>query len=172
MERPLSYKKVDDYFRNLATKHINIKDYCGTSVLELVEKMASVDGVLSPTLVLFGYSGKLSGNQQRTFNNRSLSFSILYAGIAADDIAGQLTAKNDAEIIGLEVMSRIHVQSKMPNIGWLYNNFEKDSVVYEEVDNEEADGFYGFEFHFNLKTIEPLVVTPAKWTDGNIFCSD
>jgi len=172
MERLLSYKKVDEYFKGLAIKHIDIKDYCGTSPLELAEKMASVDGILSPILVLFNYAGKLSGNQQRTFNNRSLSFSILYSGIGADDTVGQLTAKNDAEIIGLEVLSRIHVQSKMQDIGWLYNNFEKESVVYEEVNAETAEGFCGFEFHFDLKTIEPLVVTPAKWSDGNIFCSD
>jgi hypothetical protein len=30
-----------------------------------------------------------------------------------------------AEEIGLEVSSRINIQSKMPTIGWLYNNFDK-----------------------------------------------
>nr|WP_315245182.1 hypothetical protein [uncultured Flavobacterium sp.] len=171
MERILSYKKVDDYFSELATKHVDINDYCGASPLELAEKMSSVDGIVSPILVFFDYKGKLSGNQQRTFNTRSLAFSILYSGITADDIPGQMTAKTNAEEIGLEVLSRINVQSKMPDIGWLYNNFEKESVVFFEVSPEGVDSFYGMEFHFDLKTIEPLMVTKTKWTDGDIFCN-
>lgn len=169
MERLLSYKKVDQYFEELATKHVDIKDYCGTSVFELGEKLDSSQ-TLSPILVFFNYEGKLSGNQQRTFNNRSLSFSILFIGIKPDDVPAQLEAKNNAEIIGLEVLSRINVQSKMENIGWLYNNFDKDSVTYVEVDTD-LEGVHGMEFFFNLKTIEPLIVTPDKWSDGNIFCT-
>jgi len=40
----------------------------------------------------------------------------------------------------------------------------------DEVISEGSDGFYGMEFHFDLKTLEPLVVNPAKWSDGEIFC--
>ncbi|MFW0737576.1 hypothetical protein [Flavobacterium sp. T12S277] len=170
MERPLSYKKVDEYFEELATKNIDIKDYCGTSVFALGEKLDSSQDIQSPILVFFNYEGKLSGNQQRTFNSRSLSFSILFIGIKSDDVPSQLAAKNDAEIIGLEVLSRINVQSKMENIGWLYNNFDKDSVIYSEVDTD-LEGVHGMEFFFNLKTIEPLIVNPDKWSDGNIFCT-
>jgi hypothetical protein len=36
-------------------------------------------------------------------------------------------------------------------IGWLYNNFDKNSVTIEEVIAEGQDGFYGMEFHFDLK---------------------
>lgn len=169
MERLLSYKKVDEYFKELATKNVDIRDYCGTSVFELAEKLDSSQSQ-SPILVFFTYEGKLSGNQQRTFNNRLLSFSILFTGIKSDDVPAQLEAKNNGEIIGLEVLSRINVQSKMPGIGWLYNNFDKDSVLYSEVDTD-LEGVHGMEFFFNLKTIEPLIVNPEKWSDGNIFCT-
>lgn len=171
MERVLSLKKVDDFFKELASKHVDIKDYCGTSALELANKIASVDGLQSPVLVFFKYIGKLSGSTQRTFNNRSLAFSVVYAGIPVDDYPGQLLAKANAEEIGLEVLSRINVFSKMPESGWLYNNFDKESITYSEVEAEGADGFWGQEFHFDLKTLEPLIVTPNKWTDGDIFCS-
>jgi hypothetical protein len=171
MARVLSFSKVDDYFEDLAIKHIDIKDYCGTSTEELASKIDSVAGIQSPILVFFDYFGKLSGTEQRTFNNRSLAFSILFTGVAADDFPGQRTAVNNAEEIGLEVLSRINVQSKMPDIGWLYNNFDKNSVTMDEVIAEGSDGFYGMEFHFDLKTLEPLVVNPAKWSDGNIFCT-
>lgn len=170
MARELDYTKVDIYFRELSEKNVDIKDYCGTSVFELAEKITSTDGIISPILVLFNYEGKLSGNAQRTFNNRSLSFSILFSGISTEDFLAVKKAKTDAELIGLEVLSRINVQSKMPDIGWLYNNFDKDSVTYDEIDPETANDLVGMEFHFDLKTIEQLNVTPEKWTDGNIFC--
>lgn len=171
MERILDYTKVDDFFKSLAEKHVDIKDYCGTSVIELSEKIDSTDGILSPILVFFGYRGKLSGSQQRSFNTRSLSFSILYSGIPIDDAIKIKVAKTNAEIIGLEVLSRINIQSKMPEIGWLYNNFEKESILYEEIDPETSNDLVGMEFHFDLKTIEPLTVSPEKWSDGNIFCN-
>jgi len=171
MDRVLSFKKVDDFFNELATKHVDIKDYCSTSVQELAGKIDSVSGLQSPFLVFYDYFSKLSGNEQRTFNSRSLAFSILVTGVKSDDFPGQRTAKETAEEIGLEVLSRINIWSKMPESGWLYNNFDKNTVTYDEVEAEGSDGFYGMEFHFDLKTLEPLVVTPSKWTDGNIFCS-
>lgn len=171
MARVLSFSKVDDYFKELATKHLDIKDYCGTSPEEFASKIGSVAGLKTPMLVFFDYFGKLEGKEQRTFNNRSLAFSILFTGVKADDFPGQRTAVNNAEEIGLEVLSRINVQSKMPDIGWLYNNFDKNTVTMDEVIAEGSDGFYGMEFHFDLKTVEPLVVTPTKWSDGDIFCT-
>jgi hypothetical protein len=171
MARILSYKKVGLFFKDLATKHVDIKDYCGTSAMELASKMASVEGVGSPILVFFDYSGKLEGNEQRTFNKRNVAFSILFPGIKPGEFDAQDEAIDQAEEIGLEVLSRINVQSKMPEIGWLYNNFEKESALILEVKSEGQDGFYGMEFHFDLKTVEPLVVTPNKWSDGAIFCT-
>ncbi len=170
MARVLSFQKVDDFFAELATKHVDIKDYCSTSVEEFANKIASVDGMQSPLLVFFDYYGRLEGNEQRTFNNRSLAFSILYTGVPADDFPAQRTAVTNAEEIGLEVLSRINVQSKMPYIGWLYKNFDKNTVTMDEVISEGQDGFYGMEFHFELKTLESLIVNPAKWSDGNLFC--
>jgi hypothetical protein len=170
MERVLSYQKVDDYFKDLAKKHVDIKDYCGSSAEELASKITSVAGFKTPLLVFYDYSGKLEGNKQRTFNNRSLAFSILYTGVKADDFPGQRAAINNSEEIGLEVLSRINVQSKMPNHGWLYNNFDKNTATFDEVIAEGEDGFYGMEFHFELKTLEPLVVDPNKWSDGVLFC--
>lgn len=171
MARVLSFSKVDSYFKDLADKHVDIKDYCSTSPQELADKIQSVDGIVSPILIFFDYYCKLSGKEQRTFNNRSLAFSIMYSGIKPDDFSGQRMAKDNAEEIGLEVLSRINVQSKMPDIGWLYNNFEKESATYDELVAEGSDSYYGMEFHFDLKTLEPLVVNPEKWSDGNIFCT-
>ena len=170
MERVLDYKKVDDYLKSLAEKHVDIKDYVGDSTTELDDKVNTTDGLQSPFMSFYGYEGKLSGNQQRTFNERSLSFAICYSGISSGDFEAQRIAKRDAEIIGLEVLSRINVESKSPAIGWLYDNFVKESVQYIELEQELSEGLFGMEFHFNLKSLEPLVVTPDKWSDGDQFC--
>lgn len=171
MERIFSYAKADAFFRDLAEKNADIKDYCGTSADELANKLSSVDGVQSPILVFYGYRWKLSGNEQRTFNTRILSFAVFYNNIDADDFDAQRQAKDDAEAIGLEVLSRIYIMSKMPEIGWLYKNFEKETALGFEAEAENVTGMYGFEFHFELKVSEPLIVTPAKWSDGTQFCS-
>lgn len=171
MDRILSFNKVDDYFRELADKHVDIKDYCGTSLQELASKVDSVAGIQSPMLLFYDYFGKLEGKEQRTFNSRSLGFSILFAGVQADDFPEQQNAVTAAEKIGLEVLSRINIQSKMPDIGWLYNNLDKNTITMTQILAEGSDAFYGMEFHFELKTLEPLVVTPEKWSDGNIFCT-
>lgn len=170
MERILSFEKVEAYFKKLAELHVDINDYCGTSTVELANKMDTVAGIQSPILVFYDYFGKLEGNEQRTFNKRSLAFSILFSGVPSDDFERQRLAIQQSEAIGLEVLSRINVESKLPQIGWLYKNFEKDAVTMDEVISEGSEGFYGMEFHFDLKTLEPLVVTPEKWHDGAIFC--
>jgi hypothetical protein len=171
MARVLSFSKVEAYLKSLADKHVDIKDFCSTSPQELADKINSVEGIESPILIFFDYYCKLSGKEQRTFNNRSIAFSVLFSGVKADDFTARTIAVDTAEEIGLEVLSRINVQSKMPDIGWLYNNFEKGSANYNELIAEGQDGFYGMEFYFDLKTLEPLVVTPEKWSDGDIFCT-
>lgn len=171
MARVLSYKKVDDYFKSLAEKHVDINDYVGDSTTEIDNKLDSVDGLQSPFLSFYSYEGKLSGNQQRTFNDRTLSFAICFTGIDAQNFEDQRKAKDDAELIGLEVLSRINVDSKNPLSGWLYNNFEKNTVFYTEIELDKSEGIFGMEFHFDLKVLEPLVVTPDKWSDGDQFCT-
>jgi hypothetical protein len=62
--------------------------------------MATVAGIQS-YFSFFDYFGKLSGNEQRTFNNRSLAF--LFSQVPADDFPAQpqLIPLRD----GLEVLS-------------------------------------------------------------------
>jgi hypothetical protein len=170
MERELSFIKVDQYLKSLTERNVDLQDYCSTSVFELRDKIASTDGVKSPILVFIGYQCKLDGNSQRTFNIRTISFSILFSGVGVDDFEAQRNAENSAEAIGLEILSRIHVDSKVPTSAWLYNNFLKESVGYSAVEQEGQDSFFGMDFHFDLKVPEPLVVDVSKWSDAPEFC--
>lgn len=171
MARELTYQKVNDYFESLANRHVDIKDFIGSSTEELVNKLSSHNGAASPFLFFYGYTNKLQGNTQRTFNQKTLSFGIAFTGIDMNDFAAQKTAIDSAEIIGLEVLSRIHLDSQSTEVQWLYNNFIKESCYFEPFDGEELEGLYGIDFNFDIKVPEPLVVTPEKWNDGTGICT-
>lgn len=169
--RQLSYKKIDEYFQDVAVKNVDILDYCGTSINELANKIGSHNGILSPILILFNIQNKLSGNQQRTLNNRTISFTIAFAGVDPNDYVAQVKAVDDAETIGLQVLSRINIDSKGKKVDWLYNNFDPNTVHFMEFEAETAEGLFGCEFHFDLKNPEPLLVDPEKWSDGDDYCT-
>lgn len=170
MSRELSYKKINNYLEDLVSKNVDLKDFVGSSINELSNKLASANGVQSPFFIFYGYRNRLSGNEQRTNNTKTISFAIAFNGIDANDYSGQKQAIDTAEIIGLEFLSRIFIDSKSPDIKWLYNNFQKDTVTFETFEAEEAQGLFGSDFSFELKVPEALIVTNSKWTDGN-YCS-
>lgn len=170
VERILSFKKVSDYLEGLSNKNHDIKSFFGDNPQLLDDALGSVEGMKGPALSFYGYKWSMSGNNQRTFNTRSLSFAIIIAGVKPEDYAGQDDAIEKAESIGLEVLSRIYQDSLRPEINWLYNNFEKESVSGVPVRLEKDEGLFGMDFSFNLKVSEPLVVDKSKWSDGDLFC--
>lgn len=169
--RELTYKGIKDYLQLLANSHIDIKEFIGGSADELENKLASFDSAESPFLFFYEYKNKLSGTTQRTFNQKTISFGICFSQVDANDYEAQTDAINACEIIGLEVLSRINLDSQGQSVKWLYNNFIKESAWFEPFEGEEFAGLYGMDFHFDLKVPEPLVVTPNKWTDGNTVCT-
>lgn len=168
--RIVNYNIVKDYFESLATKHTTLQSFVGYSAEELATELAKVKGLASPTLVLFNYKGKLDGNQQRTFANRTISFAILIQVKKLDDFAKQYQAIADAEGLGLSVLSRINYDSKKGEIEWLSQNFIKDSVRFNEIKYKSQGGLFGMEFNFDLKTLEPLSIVAADWSDIEEVC--
>lgn len=171
MSRELTYKKMNDYLEDLVSKNVDLKAFVGSSVNELANKLASNNGVESPFFIFYGYRNRLSGNEQRTHNSKTISFAIAYNGIDANDYVNQKDAIESGELIGLEFLSRIYIDSKSSEIKWLYNNFIKDTVTFEPFEAEEAQGLFGADFSFELKVPEALIVTQAKWTDGANYCN-
>lgn len=170
MERNLSYNKIDEYLSFLAAKHVDVKGYVEDSTTAIAEAMNSIEGIPSPFVSFTNYEWKLSGSDQRTFNTRTIHFAVTFTGIDAFDFKAQRNAKTNAEQIGLDILSRINVDSKSPVRKWLYNNFIKESVVCHEIELENVEGAFGMGFVFDLKTYEPLVVFPDKWDDGSLYC--
>ena len=168
--RILNYNIVKEYFNYLATNHKNINSFVGYSAEELATELRKIKGLPDPILVLYNYEGKLDGNNQRTFANRTISFAILKQVEKVDDFTVQYQAIADCEELGLSVLSRIHYDSKGKKIEWLYNNFIKDSVRFNEVKYKSSEGLFGMEFSFDLKTLEPLSIVADDWEDIESVC--
>lgn len=163
--RILNYNIVKEYFNELATNQKNINSFVGYSAEELATELGKLKGLPSPILVLYNYEGKLDGNNQRTFANRTISFAVLKQIKKLDDYTAQYKAIADCEELGLSVLSRINYDSKGKKIEWLYNNFIKDSVRFNEVRYKSSEGLFGMEFTFDLKTLEPLSIIAEDWED-------
>lgn len=172
MARILTFKIVEEYLKSLSERHVDIQDFVGTSLSELATKLTAHYGIKSPFMVFYSISSQLSGTNQRSFNTRRISFVIASAGINKEDFEKQKEAIDKAEQIGLDVLSRINYDSKISGSDWLYNNFQKDTVIYEVYQDEEVEGLFGMDFHFDLKLPEPLVALPDKWSDGDTICTE
>jgi len=168
--RQLTKNKVTDYLKSLTEKNVDLKKFIGSAPSEIDDVVDSNDGLSGAALNFYGYRWKLSGNAQRTFNTRTISFAILIDGVDPENYAAQEDAITSAEAMGLELISRIYQDSQRQDIAWLYNNIDKDAIIAEEIRGEKTEGLYGMDFHMDIKVSEPLTVDKEKWSDGDIFC--
>ncbi len=169
-DRVLTYDKVMRYFEQLVEKSNYLTGFVGFSDRQLTEIINGHSGLQDYSLILFGYSGTLDGNKQRTLASRTISFAILKP-VKSDDFEEQYATIGEAERIGLHVMSRINYDSQLPD-HFLYNSFEKDSVRFNEVMAKDTDNLYGMEFHFRVKNSEPLTISPFEWADLKNLCNE
>ena len=170
-KRDLTYDKLLTYFRELAINNVYIDNFIGFSEDELALKGSTKKGLKGYTLALFQYVGNLSGNKQRTIGHRNVGFAIVKPVMQPQNYKEQYKVIAEAERIGLTVIARLEHDNKQPE-HWLYNNFNKDSVRFNELKASEADNFYGMEFYFKLNSWEPLTIDPADWEDIKSVCDE
>lgn len=168
IKRDLSYDKVISYFKDLVELNLYLKNFVAFSPQELSVKATGKRGLNGYTLALFQYTATLDGNKQRTLGKRTIGFAIVNP-TSNDDFKAQYKTIAEAEQIGLTVISRINYDSKQPK-HWLYNNFDKASVRFNEITASESDNFYGMEFFFQVRTWEPLNLDPNDWEDIKDTC--
>lgn len=164
-----NFKKINDYFAGLVDATDKVKKFISVSERELMTALNKTTKTDDPFLVLFGYEGKLNGNNQRTIGVRTVSFSILFRVADANDFADQYEKINQAEEIGLQFLSRINYDSRSGEVDWLFNAFRKESVSFSEVSYQTASGLFGCEFHFDIEVKNPLIADNNFWTDKD-FC--
>lgn len=168
IKRDLSYDKVIRYFKKLTELNLYIENFVAFSEQELTMRATGRRGLKEFTLALFQYSGVLDGNKQRTIGKRTIGFAIVKP-VATDDYKAQYKTIAEAERIGLSVISRINYDSQQPG-HFLYNNFDKNTVRFNEIRATESDNFYGMEFFFVVKNWEKLDIDPNDWEDIKDTC--
>lgn len=165
-----NFKKINDYFKHLVDNTNHIAKFISVSKRELQNVLAKPTKEDDPFLILFGYDGKLDGNNQRTIGTRTISFAIVFRVKDANDYESQYGKINDAEEIGLQVLSRINQDSHFGSSeSWLHNAFKKDTVKFSEVTYQTPNGLFGCEFHFDLDVKNPLIADSDFWLDKD-FC--
>ena len=166
-----NYLLIKNYLENLATNHHAISKFSGFSKLEMHNILGKLKGEKYPMMVLFEYQGKLSGPTQRTFATRTVGFSIFTGGIGLQDYTKQYQAIGQAEEHGLEILARINYDSKTQDgVEWLYKNFDKSEVRFEELRLSNEAGVYGMEFYFDLKVPQPFGIKTSDWNDISQVC--
>lgn len=165
-----NFKQINDYFAYLVSQAPAIKIFVSVSENELLHTLSKSTKTEVPLLVLFGYEGKLDGNQQRTVGTRTVSFAILFRVTDPNDYSDQYDKINQAENVGLQVLSRINQDSHpTSDVDWLHGSFQKNSVKFSEVTYDTANGLFGCEFHFDLEMKNPLTADNDFWLDKG-FC--
>lgn len=167
----MTYEKLTTYFEFLGLKHKLINSTIVFNERKFNQEYASRNGLQYPALIFDPYKSYLSGNAQRTFNNRSFEFSVMIKveNSSADALK---RARNMAEEIGLQLIARIkHDSNTCSNLDWLYQNFDANNVNYEPAnyDNTNGDLVTGMDFSFSLKNKQSLKMNPSLWLDKTRF---
>lgn len=162
------FKKISQYFESLVAATPKVSKFISVSQKELHQVLSTSEP--GPFLVLFGFEGKLDGNNQRTIGTRTISFCIVFKVADPNNYKDQYDKVNEAEEIGLQFLARINQDAHATStLEWLRGAFKKDSVKFSEITLKTGHGLFGCEFHFDLELTNPLIADSNFWTDKD-FC--
>lgn len=163
--RGLTYDMLEFYFRDLVRKNRLINSFAGFTDAEFEYVIADKKANKYPMLALSRYAFKLSGNKQRTFNERVIEFGI---GIKLKNRSFDEERKAEAfaEQLGMQMIARIKEDSdRCESLHWLYGNFDVNTVKAQALPFDTKDRIKGMSFSFELKNRQPLLVEDYVWTD-------
>jgi len=81
MDRVLTKTKITDYLKNLTAKNVDLVHYVGNDPEELINLLDRDEGPTGAIFNFYAYRWKLDGNAQRTFNDRTIHFSVMIPGV-------------------------------------------------------------------------------------------
>lgn len=160
MENRAYFLEIEKYCEDMCAQTSNIKTFVPLSDRDIDNKVTGSSP--GPFFILTGYRGKLNENRQRTLNKKTLTFAILIRA-AHDHALLQRQQIDRAEWIGLNIISKIDLDSSLGNPEWLKNAFIKESVVYEEMQYENFSGLFGMEFSIDLNIKNTLKFNTEFW---------
>lgn len=158
------FQPIEDYFEQITKSTTKIGNFVPMSD-------GALDDILSnkpifPLLCLVDYEGKLNQNKQRTIATRTVTFSILFR-CPTDKKTDQREKVNEAEMIGLNILSKIEFDSCSGNNSWLKNAFKKESVHFSKIEYMSYNDLHGAEFSFDLDIKNPLNYDNEFWDIKN-----
>jgi hypothetical protein len=107
----------------------------------------------------------------KTFYGPALRLSnLIIKEFDAADYRGQEKAYDKAEIYGMNILSRIVLDTESQKYKWLGDTFNKSSITFDIAQFESAEALFGMVFSFSLATKDPLRVDPEFWNDREDFC--
>jgi hypothetical protein len=167
MERN-GYLRMKNYFENVVEQSNFLNGFAGFFERELFNKLTSRKSPLkAPYLALFKYSLGLDGQEQNTKAIRRLGFSIILYSEKPNDFESEYEAIDLAENLALKVLSRMMFDSKNSK-HFLYNSLIKESVQIIPMEIEKIG--FGVEVFFNLKNMQPMIISPEDWKDIKSVC--
>jgi len=161
-QRTLTFSKLVDFHRAIATAHNGIKGFFRFNINELNNRFRS--GIQTPALLLESYSSSIEENPNNTtnFNNRDMSFLIIDFAGKADNYDKQDEVLDTLENVALDVMTYLKKEHKNRE-SILFGMLDKGSLSYEKV-GPLFDNMYGWNVLYTLKNHEPLIYNEDNWT--------
>lgn len=154
------FLEIENYLENLVNQTDHIKTFVPLSDRDIDNKMSG--NTVGPFFVLISYKGALNENKQRTIGRRNLTFAILLKA-PHDNALVQRQKIDEAEWIGLNVLSKIDLDSQLGTPDWMKHAFIKETVHYEETQYEQFSGLFGQEFSLDLNIKNPLKYESNFW---------
>lgn len=162
-----TYQQTIDYFRTIAEEHVAIKHTeTEKHFYEFVEQEFTGTSINDPALVLIPPRAQLVDQKSNNINKMMLHEFWLLKSIPKQNYAFRQAWMDDAEEIGLDIISRIKKEKEDMTGGaqnrlWL--GFEPSSVQWEAI-GPIGDLRWGYSFTFSTSNPRNLVYNSEKWS--------
>lgn len=151
MPRTNSHNRIVNYFKDLATAHLQLDDFYRFNWNEIKSNLRYQGaGYL---LLLESHSGDLSKQQGGSTRNERVISGLVLRHNTVDDYDGQNETFDTSEQIVLDLVARIKNDSeglrRDSPLAWL-KGFDVGSVRYDSVPEPYFQSYYGYNFIIEL----------------------
>ena len=152
-----------EYFRTLATEHMEINDFYMMDINEPLDALRS--NIKYPALILTSLSGNFeASNLDNILDLMNGGFLIIDHLDQIDDFSGEMQLVSKMKQIGTDVISKmLHDHMKCEPLALnAIPGFNVNTVTYETL-GPVFDNDHGVMFSFKLQDCLDLEYNPSKW---------
>ena len=152
-----------EYFRNLASLHVNINDFYVMDINEPLNAMRT--SMKFPALIMNTLEGSLTANNLDNVSDHIQGgFLIIDNLLTVDDFIGEMVILQNTKKLGIDLISRMNydLYKSEPAAMKAIQGFNINSVTYQMVDII-FDNCFGFMFTYALISPIDLSCDLNKW---------